>query len=432
MNELAWLVDSLRSGELSLYDYLDHLEGRFQQVEPDVQAFLPEAGRFVRLRRDAEQLLERFPQPESRPPLFGIPIAVKDIFHVRGFTTRAGSNLPPELFQGAEAAVVTALRNAGVLILGKTVTTEFAYLAPGPTRNPRNLAHTPGGSSSGSAAAVAAGLASLALGSQTIGSVIRPAAFCGIVGFKPSYERVARDGVIPLAPSLDHVGFFTTNVAGMLRVAALVCAEWHTPILPAQPVLAVPEGPYLQRAEPNTLSWFRQVIARLKAAGYPVRSVPLFDDFAELETVHRLLVAAEAATVHASWFAAHDGLYRAETAALLTQGDLVPADLAETARAGRSQLRAALQTQMAAHEVDMWLAPATTGPAPRGLESTGDPIMNLPWTYSGLPVVTVPAGSPEGLPLGLQLIGRWYEDGMLLGSAQAIEAILSPPPTASP
>jgi Asp-tRNA(Asn)/Glu-tRNA(Gln) amidotransferase A subunit family amidase len=426
MNELTRLANNLRAGELGLHDYLDHLESRFQQVEPQVQAFLPEADRFARLRREAEGLLRRYPQPESRPPLYGIAIGVKDIFHVSGFATRAGSRLPAELLQGPEAAVVTVLRQAGALVLGKTVTTEFAYLAPGPTRNPHNLAHTPGGSSSGSAAAVAAGLCPLALGSQTIGSLIRPASYCGVTGYKPSYDRVAREGVIPLAPSLDHVGFFASSVSGMLRVAALVCAGWQTPVLPVEPVLGIPEGPYLERAGGATIAWFRQVAAGLEAAGYTVRSVPLFADFEELETVHKMLMAAEAAGVHAGWFTRYDYLYRAETASLLTQGAMAPADLVDAARDGREELRLALHAQMDAHEVDIWLAPAATGPAPHGLESTGDSVMNLPWTYAGLPVVTVPAGVADGLPLGLQLVGRWYEDEVLLGWAEAIEGIVRP------
>jgi Asp-tRNA(Asn)/Glu-tRNA(Gln) amidotransferase A subunit family amidase len=426
MNELTRLADSLQAGELPLHDYLDHLESRFRQVEPEVQAFLPEADRFARLRREADRLLARYPQPESRPPLFGVPIGVKDIFHVSGFTTRAGSQLPPDLLQGPEAAVVTALRQAGALILGKTVTTEFAYLAPGPTRNPHNLEHTPGGSSSGSAAGVAAGLCPLALGSQTIGSLIRPASYCGIAGYKPSYDRVSREGVIPLAPSLDHAGFFTATVSGMLRVAALVCAEWQAPVLPVEPVLAIPEGPYLERAGTATQTWFRQVTTGLESAGYTVRSVPLFADFEELETVHKMLMAAEAAAVHADWFAANDHLYRAETAALITQGEMAPADLVEIGREGREALRLVLHAQMDAHEVDLWLAPAATGPAPHGLASTGDSIMNLPWTYAGLPVVSVPAGVDEGLPLGLQLVGRYYEDEVLLGWAEAIEGIVRP------
>ncbi len=424
MIELTQLIAGLRAGELSLSDYLDYLEGRFQEVEPVVEAFIPEPDRFDRLRREAAMLLERYPAPESRPPLFGVPVGVKDIFHVKGMTTRAGSRVSPELLQGPEAAVVTALRGAGALILGKTVTTEFAYFAPGPTRNPHNPAHTPGGSSSGSAAAVAAGLCPLALGTQTIGSIIRPASFCGVVGYKPSYDRVSREGIIPLAPSLDHAGFFTRSVAGMTRVAALVCADWQTPVLPPQPVFAAPTGPYLQRADPATEEWFNQIVERLSAQGYEVLSLPVFDDIDTLETVHRSLMAAEAAEVHRDWFAAEDHHYRAETAALLTKGAMIPSELVAAARAGREQLRSQLQEQMDRHGVDLWLAPAAVGPAPVGLESTGDPIMNLPWTYAGLPALTIPAGTIDDLPMGLQLVGRWYKDEVLLGIAQQVEAAL--------
>jgi len=211
----------------ALLSSLDQLEARFGARESSVLAFVPEEARFERLRREARILLDRYPQPESRPPLFGVCVGVKDIFHVDGFITRAGSRLPPEILQGAEAESVTQLKAAGALIVGKTVTTEFAYFAPGPTRNPHNAEHTPGGSSSGSAAAVAAGLCSIALGTQTIGSTGRPASFCGVAGYKPSRERISRAGVIPLSPSLDHVGVFAANAADVTQVARLLCRDWR-------------------------------------------------------------------------------------------------------------------------------------------------------------------------------------------------------------
>ena len=192
---------------------------------------LLKAGRFDRLRREASDLLRRYPDPMARPPLFGALVGVKDIFHVDGFVTRAGSELPPELFAGPEASCVTALRAAGALILGKTVTTQFAYFAPGPTRHPLSTTlgetRTPGGSSSGSAAAVAAGFAPLALGTQTIGSIIRPAAFCGVVGFKPSFGRVATDGVIPLSPSADTVGWLAATLEVAVRSASFGRGGWR-------------------------------------------------------------------------------------------------------------------------------------------------------------------------------------------------------------
>lgn len=419
------LISELRSGEQPLLEFLEQLEIRFAEWEPRVQAFLPEADRFQRLRRDARRLLERYPNPVTRPPLFGVPVGVKDIFHVAGFPTQAGTQLPAETFQGPEAAVVTALKKAGALVLGKTVTTEFAYFAPGPTRNPHHLDHTPGGSSSGSAAAVAAGLCPLALGTQTIGSIVRPAAFCGVVGFKPSYDRISREGVIPLSPSLDHVGFFTPEVTGAHRAAALLCAEWQPARGGSAPVLGIPHGPYLEQASEEGLAHFHDACDRLAQAGVVVKPVPAMPDFSEIMARHNCLMSAEAASVHEEWFARFDHLYHAKTAALLTKGEMAPAAAVQAAREGRVRLRQELMELMDVHQIDLWIAPSAPGPAPSGLESTGDPIMNLPWTQSGLPAVNVPSGTNEaGLPLGVQLVGRWYEDEALLQWAERIESAI--------
>lgn len=422
---LAKLAESLRAGELLLLDYLAQLEAYFAQREPEVLAFVPEDGRFQRLRREAKVLLGHYPDVEKRPLLFGVPIGVKDIFHVDGFITRAGCRLPAEVLQGAEAASVTALRRAGALILGKTVTTEFAYFAPGPTRNPHNLAHTPGGSSSGSAAAVGAGLSPLTFGTQTIGSVNRPAAFCGVVGYKPSYGRIAKTGVIPLAASVDHVGLFAPDVAGIELAAGLLCAHWQ-PLVPSRPpVLAVPEGPYLDRVDVAGRAHFRQVCRHLHDAGFVVKSVLAMPDFEEIYARHNLLVAAEAARFHAEWFAQYGELYHAKTAELIKRGQAVPDRRLQKARRGREQLRDELMQLMNKHGVDLWLSPPAPGAAPAGLESTGDPVMNLPWTHSGLPTMSLPAGKNDaGLPLGLQLTGRWYEDEAMLSWAAEIGAVV--------
>src|SRR5436305_8436203 len=209
---LIGAVGALRFGILPLSRYINALCDRIEGRDAEIQALLPEPGRRERLLREAAALEARYPVPAERPPLFGIPVGVKDIFHVDGFVTLAGSELPPELFAGPEAAAVTRLREAGALILGKTATTEFAFLAPASTRNPRNPAHTPGGSSSGSAAAVAAGFCPLALGTQTVGSSIRPAAFCGVAGYVASRGRVSLDGILPFSPSLDQFGMFAPAV----------------------------------------------------------------------------------------------------------------------------------------------------------------------------------------------------------------------------
>ncbi len=189
-------LNAMRNNEIDLIEYINKLESSFHKIEDLVLAFVPEEGRFVRLHREARELVEKYPHPEDRPDLFGLLVGVKDIFHVDGFPTRGGSNVPAKILQGNEARCVTQLKEAGALVMGKTVTTEFAYFAPGATRNPHNLKHTPGGSSSGSAAAVAANLVPMAFGTQTIGSITRPASYCGVIGFKPSYERISRAGVI--------------------------------------------------------------------------------------------------------------------------------------------------------------------------------------------------------------------------------------------
>jgi Asp-tRNA(Asn)/Glu-tRNA(Gln) amidotransferase A subunit family amidase len=422
---LATIAGALRSGDWPLLDYVDQLEARFEQREAEVLAFLPEAGRFDRLRREAKALLERYPEVETRPPLFGVPLGVKDIFHAQGFVTRAGSQVPIEQSPDDEAASVTILRRAGALILGKTVTTEFAYFAPGPTRNPHRLEHTPGGSSSGSAAAVAAGLCPLALGTQTIGSVNRPAAFCGVVGYKPSYDRIARAGVIPLAPALDHVGFFTPSMDGADLVASLLCRQWQDLVMLDSPLLGIAEGPYLEQASPEALAHFQVTCQRLRAAGFKLKAAPAMSDFADIYERHNLIVAAEAAQVHAAWFARYEELYQAKTAELIRRGQQVDRETLAQALKGRLKLRDELTRLMDEHGLDLWLSPSAPGPAPKGLASTGSPVMNLPWTHSGLPTVTLPAGlNADGLPMAVQLTGRWYADEAMLAWAMDVEIAL--------
>jgi Asp-tRNA(Asn)/Glu-tRNA(Gln) amidotransferase A subunit family amidase len=423
---LFYLANTLRLGELPLLDYLTELENYFNQREPAVQAFLPEANRFERLRREAEALLARYPEPEARrPPLFGIPIGIKDIFHVDGLPTGAGSRLPPERLRGPQADSVTRLKKAGALVLGKTVTTEFAYFAAGATHNPHLPEHTPGGSSSGSAAAVGAGLCSLALGTQTIGSIIRPAAFCGIVGYKPTYERISRFGVIPLAPSLDHVGVFSPEVPGVELAASLLCRDWQLVIAGKKPVLGIATGPYLERMTPEGLADFESVCRRLRAAGYVLKMVAAMPDFEDVVARHNLIVAAEAAQIHSKWFAEFGELYHPQTAELIRRGQSVSVAELSRALAGRQQLRAELAALMDEYQLDLWLSPSTLGPAPKGLESTGDPIMNLPWTHSGLPTLNLPSAfNTAGLPLGVQLAGRWYADETLMDWAADMELIV--------
>src|SRR6185436_11758205 len=276
-----YLIEDMRAGRLLLPDFLSQVEARFLERELNVLALLPEENRFTRLHEDADTLVLSYPDLIKRPALFGALVGVKDIFQVEGFLTQAGSRLPSNLLQGAEAASVTRLKEVGALIFGKTVTTEFAYFFPGPTRNPHNPEHTPGGSSSGSAAAVAAGFCQLALGTQTIGSIVRPAAFCGVVGVKPTFERISRAGVIPLSPSLDHIGIFTADVETAIHAARVLYKDWNEPTQPLRkPRLGIPDGPYLQNTSQDGFAHFQNVCKRLEDDGYELHHIPIMPDFA--------------------------------------------------------------------------------------------------------------------------------------------------------
>ncbi|MCL5428416.1 MAG: amidase [Chloroflexi bacterium] len=409
-----------------LEERLDELEALYNKKEPSVHAFLPEAARFKRLRQEASVLQRRHPYQEQRPPLYGLLLGIKDIFHADGFPTRAGSNLPSHELKGKEASCVTQLKKAGMLIAGKTVTTEFAYFAPGPTRNPNNTRHTPGGSSSGSAAAIAAGLVDLALGTQTIGSVIRPASYCGVVGFKPSYGRISTDGVIPLAPSLDHVGLFSRVVEGIAHAIPVLFSEWRSPSpTKAKPFLAIPSGDYLAHANREMLDHFENSVERLKAAGYWIKKLNPFKDFASVVERHNLILAAEAAQVHAAWFETYRHLYHHKIAALIEKGQKLSEALLTQARFEARQFRLDLSTVMDIHGIDVWLSPAATRAAPHGLASTGDPVMNLPWTQAGFPTLGLSSGTNQaGLPLGLQFTAGFNRDEDLLTWGMDFETVL--------
>lgn len=420
------LVAGLQSGDIEVNEYLQKLEAHYIATEPIVLAFLEEKKRFQRLARDSRKLARRN-GARGKSALFGLPIGVKDIFQVDGFTTKAGSQLPRKLLQGDEAESVLRLRQAGALIMGKTVTTEFAYFAPGPTRNPHNPAHTPGGSSSGSAAAVAAGLVPLALGTQTIGSVIRPAAFCGVVGYKPSYGRISTKGVIPLAPSFDHVGTFANDVWLMQRAASVLVEGWRPDVLAGErPILGIPEGNYLEHADKQMLAHFWDIIEELKRAGYQVRRRQLFPDFDEIVERHTLILEAEAAQVHAEWYRFHSAKYEQRTREMIERGMQINATALKEAKHDARYFGDTISTLMDIHDIDLWIAPAAPGPAPKGLDSTGSPVMNLPWTQAGLPVLGLPTGmNAKGLPLGIQFAADMGKDEELLAWGLELEAVLA-------
>jgi len=422
---LAPLARSLREGDRRPTAVVDDLCDRLDAVDDDVTAFLPEPGRRDRLIREATALDARYDDPASRPSLFGVPVGVKDIFHVDGFLTEAGSSVPPATITGAESTAVTRLHDAGALTFGKAHTTEFAYFDPPETRNPNDLEHTPGGSSSGSAAAVAAGMCPLALGSQTVGSVIRPAAFCGVVGFKPSYGRIPLDGVVPFAPSVDHVGTFTADVAGAARAAATLCDGWEPVDPDDQPTLGVVEGPYAEQATDAGRAGVEAGVDALEDAGYEVRRVEMLDDVDEVNASHDALTAAEFALTHAEWYDAYGDDYAPESTALIEEGRDVSVDELATARADRLDLRERVGERAREAGVDLLLSPGAPGPAPEGIDDTGDPIMNLPWTNAGVPALTVPCGRVGNLPLGLQVVAPFGGDESLLAWGEDIAAAVA-------
>lgn len=410
---------------------VDRACARIDAVDPAVRAFLPEAGRRGRMLAE----LAAAPGREAAAELPGVPVAVKDIVRVAGLPTRAGSRLPPELFAGPEAAVVRRLRAAGGIVAGKTVTAEFASSAPGPTRNPHDPAHTPGGSSSGSAAAVAAGAVPLSIGSQTVGSVIRPAAYCGVVGFKPTKDRMPIAGIVANAPTFDTLGTFTIDAAGAALAAAALCDDWSIHPSAGLPTLAVPVGRYLDHADAAALTSFAQTLQCLQRKGFRVLEVECFsrgeDEFDRVAARHVTIARYEFTRVHGRWFAAYGDRYRPETAASVRIGQGISRSEYDAARAAAGGFPDRISAAMDAAGIDAWISPAATGPAPRGLGSTGDPIMNLPWTQGLGPVVTVPTGTVGRLPVAIQLAGRIGSDEELLVSAMQIEAAVAHGPQVS-
>lgn len=396
--------------------------------EPELQALVPGTYARARILREADTLCAKYPDPARRPPLFGWPVGVKDIFRTDGFATRCGTALPHDLFDGAEAESVRRLKAAGAIVVGKTVTTEFAFCEPGPTRNPLHPDHTPGGSSSGSAAGVAAGYFPAALGTQTVGSVIRPAAFCGVAGFKPTFGRIPADGVIPYSVSADHVGVLCAEARDLLApLLGALCDGWNAQAARAPQralTLGVPDGPYLARLEACARAPFDAALEVLARAGHRIVRVPALADFDALEQRHTRLIGAELARYHAPWFERHRDAYRPQTRARIELGQAVgDTELAEL-RKMQQDFRMAIEKRMAEAALAAWVCPSAAGPAPRGLGFTGDPAMNLPWTHAGLPVLGLPAGRASGLPLGVQFAARFGADEFLAAQAPHLEGAL--------
>jgi len=407
--------------QLSPLDLLERCLEQIARLDQHVRAWVmvDEQG----ARRQAETLAREAKRGQLRGPLHGVPIGVKDIVDVAGWPTRAGSPLwedraPPE----RNAPVAAGLRRAGAIILGKTVTVECACFDPSPTRNPWNLDHSPGGSSSGSAAAVALGMCLGAVGTQTGGSLVRPATYCGVAAMKPTYATLSTDGVVPVSYHLDHPGPMARcvdDLALMFRCMAGNGAE--TPETPPgaetatePPKLGLVAQFFMDRAETAVREVTEAALARLSEAGAEIKPVRFRDGFVQVRAMHRRLMAVEAAAYHRAQFAKHRTRYGPLIRELLDEGLAVSGvDYAEALAWQRNFAR---RVEFLLDGIDALVMPATDTPAPPLSENTtGTPKFQAPWSCAGLPVVSIPCGlTPEGLPTALQLVGPRGGDGRLL------------------
>jgi Asp-tRNA(Asn)/Glu-tRNA(Gln) amidotransferase A subunit family amidase len=429
----------IREGRITSAELVADCLKRVDEVDSKVQAW-------AFLDRDhamqqAEAGDRHRKQGKALGPLHGVPIGIKDIFDTGDMPTELGSPLWAGRTPRRDAAVVARLRAAGAVIMGKTVTTEYASRHPGPTTNPHDAGRTPGGSSSGSAAAVAAHMVAGAVGSQTNGSVIRPAAFCGVLGFKPTHGLIPRSGGLLLSRTLDHVGVFARTVADVALVAetlagfdeedpdtrplarpplaAVAAAE---PPLP--PRLAFVRSPVWEHAEPVTREAFGELV---EALGEAVAEVELGASFARAVEMHRTIMEVEMAhNLHRDYERGGDRL-SSGLRKLIERGRGHAAVDYAAAVAGIPLLNDALDPVF--EEFDAIVTPAAPGEAPPGLETTGDPIFCTMWTYLGTPAVTLPLlRSAAGMPLGVQLVGRRDNDARLLRTARWLVETLARPP----
>jgi Asp-tRNA(Asn)/Glu-tRNA(Gln) amidotransferase A subunit family amidase len=356
-------------------------------------------------------------EPTGTGPLSGIPFAVKDVIETKGLATEFGSPLYKGRLGSSDASIVSELRRRGGVVLGKTHTAAFAYRKPPPTRNPRNLEHTPGGSSSGSAAAVAAGMVPLAIGTQTGGSVIRPASYCGVAGFKPTHGLLPTDGVMEYAKSLDTIGFFTHTAADMLAFwSALGRGTPRGEKLPIGAVEPLPE------VDSEMASAFSNARARLKAAGYSIRSIDIAPMLTRLRDAGLTIATYEGARAHEARFKEYGERLDNDIVLMVRDGLKMPEAQYVAARKYVAECQLAMSRLY--RETPVVLVPAAPGAAPLGLSSTGDARLNYPWTAMGTPAITIPMGLTRGLPLGLQLTADRGDDARLLQAAVSVEASL--------
>ncbi|MBI4529576.1 MAG: amidase [Deltaproteobacteria bacterium] len=424
----------IRDGVISSEQLVEACLARVRELDRDVQAWAfldPEYAIEQARAADGWRL-----QGRPNGPLHGIPVGIKDIFDTADMPTQYGSVLHAGRTPSSDATAVAMLRHAGAIILGKTVTTEFATYAPGKTRNPHNPEHTPGGSSSGSAAAVASAMVPLALGSQTNGSTIRPAAFCGVLGFKPTHGLIPRHGMLRLSRTLDHVGLFARTIDDIALLAEqLVGFDERDPDTrpgaripfveiaaeepPLPPMFAFVKTPHWERTDTETKEAFAELVELL---GERVEEIDLFPSAREAWDWHRTIMEAEmAANLTWEWGQGRDRLSES-LRAQLERGRNLSAFEYQRALARIHPLHESF-LELFEQRYDAILTPAASGTAPRGLASTGDPSFCTLWTLCGMPALSVPLlESASHLPLGVQLVGPRAGDARLLRTARWLAA----------
>jgi Asp-tRNA(Asn)/Glu-tRNA(Gln) amidotransferase A subunit family amidase len=414
---------ALRDGSLSSEDLTRALLERIAAREDRVQAFQwidPEHALALARARD-----ERLRQGGPAGVLHGAPVGVKDIIDTQGILTRMGSPIFESNLPSSSAAVVERLEQAGAFVMGKTVTTEFAYYAPGKTRNPWNPAHTPGGSSSGSAAAVAVGFVPAAVGTQTNGSVIRPAAFCGVVGYKPTAGTIPASGVRPFSVSLDQVGVFGRSVPDVALLAAVLSSgdgsgnggiPGDVAAAARPPRLIAVRSPVWDLASAPMQEHFRATVERLRVAGADVLEHELPESFADAHAVHRTIMYGEGAREFESLQRTNRKQLSAVLNQLIDEGLRITDSALIESLGHRRRLKRELGEFLRGY--DGIVTPPAPDEAPADLSQTGNPTFCTIWTLCETPAVTIPTGfGPRGLPLGLQIVGPAFADGNLLGVA---------------
>jgi aspartyl-tRNA(Asn)/glutamyl-tRNA(Gln) amidotransferase subunit A len=427
----------IRSGRLSPVDLVEVCQRRIEVLDDRLRAW---ATVDRRAALDTARALEReLEEGGPRGPLHGIPVGVKDVYYTAGVKTSAGSKLLEDFVPEYSATAVQRLESAGAIVLGKTECTEFAANDPAPSRNPWNLDHTPGGSSSGSAVAVAARTCFVTLDTQTAGDVLRPAAYCGVVGLKPSYGRISRHGVVPVAWSLDTGGVMARSVEDV--ALALGVLAGHDPEDQSSSTRPVSDysGAVRGWSDPPTLGLLRRyfydhageevrehtdrVVELLRSAGARIEEVEPPEDLGLVYAAHRAVVFSECAAYHQETFRQRPEDYGPKLRQLIELGQVTPA--VSYIQAQRLRRRFGRRLGETLRGMDALLTPTTPTTAPSGLSATGDRRFQIPWTFAGVPAINVPSGlDRSGLPLGIQLVGALFAEDRLLATAYWCEKAL--------